>query len=105
MNFKFPTQMDEESSAILSEEKFARWEQESANGKWFWIFKRTALWLTLMIVMFGAVEFYSPETLSFDSNQIFVALFMFVGFIVGNILEWSKMEKEFNSSSVSLNKD
>ena len=101
MNFRFTTPKTGKTVSQLQAEKFTNWEKERANGKWFWIFKRAAAWLTLMIIMFGAVKFYSPETITFDGNQIFVALFMFGGFFVGTIFEWSKMEKEFSQLNLT----
>lgn len=101
MKFRFT---DSKAGKTVSEqqaEKLVHWEKERANGKWFWVFKRAAAWLTLMIVMFGAVEFYSPETISLDVNQLFIALFMFGGFFAGTILEWSKMEKQFQELSLT----
>jgi hypothetical protein len=77
--------------------QIARWKKERENGKWFWVFKRAAAWLTLMIVMFGAVKFYSPETLNFDGDQFFIAIFMFSGFFIGSIREWSNLEKQLDS--------
>ena len=101
MNFKFTPAKVGKTVSQLHSEQFARLEKERHNGKWFWIFKRLAAWLTLMIVMFGAVKFYSPETIIFDGDQIFVGLFMFGGFFAGTILEWSKLEKEFQALSLT----
>ena len=101
MNFRFTGSKAGKTVSEQQDERFAYREKERANGKWFWIFKRAAAWLTLMIVMFGAVKFYSPETITFDGSQIFVALFMFGGFFAGTILEWSKMEKEFHELSLT----
>lgn len=82
-------------------EIIARWEKERADGKWFWIFKRAAAWLFTAIVLYGATQFFAPQLISFDGNQIYIAVFMFGGFFAGSVLEWSKMEDFYQKNSVT----
>ncbi len=78
----------------------ARREKQRADGKSFWLFKRSAIWLTAVLLMFGTASFLFPGTIRFQSNQIFIAVFMFGGYFVGSLKEWGKMERMFQPPTV-----
>jgi hypothetical protein len=79
----------------------ARWEKQRADGKWFWVFKRAAAWLFVAILLYGAAQILTPNLISLDGEQFYVALFMFAGFFAGSIIEWSKMEKFYAKNSLT----
>lgn len=81
-------------------ELIARWEKERADGKWFWIFKRAAAWLFTAIMLYGAVNFFTPELINFGGSQFYIAVFMFAGFFAGSVMEWSKMENFYKKNSL-----
>lgn len=104
MNFKFTNPKNGSARQSLSAkeiEQISRWEKERADGKWFWIFKRASAWLVSVILMFGAANFFAADLISFNPNQIFVAVFMFGGFFVGSVMEWSKMEELYQANSLT----
>ena len=76
------------------------WKKQRADGKWFWLFKRAAVWLTFVILLFGAGNFLFPEQVNFQGTQIFIAVFMFAGYLIGSLNEWSKMEKTLQTQSL-----
>jgi len=102
MNFKFtdPRKVGKSSSRKQSE-LLSRWEKERADGKWFWIFKRASAWLVSLILMFGAANYFAADMVSFGGTQILVAVFMFGGFFIGSIMEWSKMEELYQTTSLT----
>lgn len=81
-------------SSLSSEdvEKIVRWEKERGEGKAFWIFRRAAAWLFVAILLYGAANFFFSDFIKLDLRQSFIAGFMFLGFVFGLHLEWSKME-------------
>lgn len=105
MNFNFfsdPNGGSARKSLSAKEiEKISRWEKERADGKWFWIFKRASAWLVSLILMFGAANFFAAELVGLDFNQVIVAAFMFVGFFIGSVMEWTKMEELYEANSLT----
>jgi hypothetical protein len=81
--------------------KLSRWEKERSQGKWFWIFRRTSIWFVAVILMFGALSFYSPESINLEDGQFFVAVFMLGGYVIDSIMDWSKMEKLYQSMALT----
>jgi hypothetical protein len=73
----------------------ARWEKLRAEGKWFWIFKRGAVWLTLVLLLYGLGALFFPTLFNFQKIQLYILLGMFGGFMISSILEWSKMETAY----------
>ena len=57
----------------------ARWEKLSAEGKWFWIFKRGAAWLASMLFLYGSGLLLFPNILHFEPFQFYILLGMFGG--------------------------
>jgi hypothetical protein len=99
MSFSFKRSPNVNNSLSKREsEIIARWEKERADGKWFWIFKRAAAWLFVAILLYGAASVLTPDLISFEGDQIYIAVFMFAGFFVGSILEWSKMEQLYRKN-------
>lgn len=93
-----------ESNQSLSQkqiDQLSRWEKERADGKWFWIFKRTSAWLVSLILMFGAANYFAAQLVSFDAGQMTVALFMLGGFFIGSVMEWTKMEEMYQANSLT----
>ena len=101
MKFNFTDPETGTASLQKRLETLANWEQHRADGKWFWLFKRSAIWLTTVLVLFGTGSFLFPEMINFQGPQIFIAVFMFGGYFIGSLNEWSKMEKLFQSQSYS----
>lgn len=102
MKFKFtdPRKVGNSLSPKQAEQ-LSRWEKERADGKWFWIFKRASAWLVSLILMFGAANYFAGEMVSLGSTQILIAVFMFGGFFIGSIMEWSKMEELYQTTSLT----
>jgi hypothetical protein len=73
----------------------ARREKLQADGKWFWLFKRGAVWLSIILVSYGLGGIFLPETFDFQSNQLLILSGMFGAFLVNSVFEWSKMEKSY----------
>jgi hypothetical protein len=88
--------LSEKDSAVI-----ARWEKERAEGKWFWIFKRAAAWIFIAILLYGAAQILTPNLISLSGDQFYIAVFMFAGFFVGSVMEWSKMEKFYAKNSLT----
>jgi hypothetical protein len=91
--------LSEKDSAII-----ARWEKERADGKWFWIFKRASAWVFVAILLYGAAQILTPNLISLSGDQLYIAVFMFAGFFVGSVMEWSKMEKLYQRNALAIDK-
>jgi hypothetical protein len=81
--------------------KLARWEKERADGKWFWIFRRTSTWFVSLIMLFGLISFFAPEQISFSPNHLFVVAAMLGGYVVDSLFDWTQMEKLYGSLSLT----
>lgn len=71
----------------------ARWEKIQADGKWLWIFKRGAIWTTMILCFYGLGALLYPAFFNFQPSQFLILSGMFVGFLVNSMLEWAKMEE------------
>lgn len=81
--------------------KLARWEKERNQGKWFWIFRRTCIWTLTIILLFAGIDFLAPDKIDFSSAHFFVVVFMLGGYIIDSLVDWSKMEKLYQSASLT----
>ena len=95
-NFKFGAKFA--SNEVMTA---ARWEKIQADGKWFWIFKRGAIWATMILFFYGAGALLVPTFFNFQPGQFLILSGMFAGFLVSSISEWSKMEKSYRENEVS----
>lgn len=78
-----------------------RWEKIQAEGKWLWIFKRGALWTTMILFFYGLGALLYPAFFNFQPSQFLILSGMFVGFLVNSMLEWSKMEELKQENEIS----
>ncbi|HEX8288998.1 MAG TPA: hypothetical protein VF556_13430 [Pyrinomonadaceae bacterium] len=94
-----------EKTGIVSSQKqirkLARWEKERNQGKWFWIFRRTCIWTLSLILLFAAINFFAPEKMDFSGTHFLVVLFMLGGYVIDSLVDWSKMEKLYQSASLT----
>jgi hypothetical protein len=77
----------------------ARWEKVQADGKWLWLFKRGAIWLTLLLFIYGLGAWLVPSEFNFQITQFYMLVGMFGAFMVNSIIEWSKMEKAYQKQN------
>jgi hypothetical protein len=78
-----------------------RLEKLQADGKWLWIFKRGASWITLICLFYGVGAFFVPSFFNFQPAQFLILSGMFVGFLVNSIFEWSKLEQSFQQKELN----
>lgn len=71
----------------------ARFEKIQADGKWLWIFKRGAIWVTMSLFLYGFGAILYPSQFNFQISQFYILFGMFGAFIFSSIMEWSKMEE------------
>lgn len=70
----------------------ANWEKIQADGKWLWIFKRGAIWATMILGFYGLGAIAYPTLFNFQPTQFYILFGMFGAFIFNSMIEWSKME-------------
>ncbi len=97
MNFNFFNKEGDKSLSPKQLEKLSRWEKERSDGKWFWIFRRSAAWFLCVILIFAAALVLGISAISFKDEQVFVVGFMFAGFVFSSFLDWTKMEKLYQN--------
>ena len=81
--------------------KLARWEKAKSDGKWFWIFRRTAIWFVSLILLFALISFFAPDKIVFSANHFVVVASMLAGYVIDSLIDWSKMEKLYGSLSLT----
>lgn len=81
--------------------KLQRWEKERDQGKWFWIFRRTSIWTLSIIVLFGVISYFAPDKIDFTSTHFVVVVFMLGGYVIDSLVDWSKMERLYQSASLT----
>lgn len=97
MNFNFFNKESNQSLSPKQLEKISRWEKERSYGKWFWIFRRSAAWFLCVILIFAAALGLGINEISFKNEQVFIVFFMLGGFVVSSFLDWTKMEKLYQT--------
>lgn len=97
MNFRFFKGNDARDPSALQLQKLARWEKDRAEGKWFWIFKRTASWLVSILLMVAAGHFLGFEMNLFQTGELMIVGGMMGGFVVSSLFDWSKMEQQYQN--------
>lgn len=90
MNDQKNSEFGENSAQTMSAE---RWEKIQAEGKWLWIFKRGAVWTTMILFFYGVGAMVYPAFFNFQTSQFLIISGMLIGFLINSILEWSKMEE------------
>ena len=81
--------------------KLQRWEKERDQGKWFWIFRRTSVWTLSIILLFGFISYFAPDKIDFTGTHFVVVLFMLGGYVIDSLVDWSKMERLYQSASLT----
>lgn len=79
----------------------ANWEKVQAEGKWLWIFKRGAVWATMILCFYGLGAIAFPSLFNFQITQFYILFGMFGAFIFSSIIEWSKMENLSQQAKIS----
>lgn len=97
MKFDFFKYEDSQSLSPKQLAKLSRWEKERDNGKWFWIFRRSAIWFLSLILAFAAFTVSGVNEIAFRDEQLFIVFFMLAGYVVSSFLDWSKMEKQYRT--------
>ena len=95
---------DEKTDTVSSQKqirKLARWEKERNQGKWFWIFRRTCVWTLSIILLFAGINSFAPDKMDFSSTHFVVVLFMLGGYVIDSMVDWSKMEKLYQSATLT----
>ncbi|MCU1288056.1 MAG: hypothetical protein JWN60_285 [Acidobacteria bacterium] len=101
MNSLFSNEKTGTASSQKHLRKLARWEKERNQGKWFWVFRRTSIWTLSLILLFAAIDYFAPEQIDFSSTQFFVVIFMLGGYVIDSLVDWSKMEKLYQSTALT----
>jgi hypothetical protein len=78
-----------------------RREKLQAEGKWLWIFKRGAIWLTALLFIYGMGAWLFPTQFDFQITQFYMLMGMFAAFMISSIQDWSKMERTFQSQKIN----
>ena len=94
----------DETNAVSSEKhikKLARWEKDRNNGKWFWIFRRTSIWFVSLLMLFALISSFAPVETDFSGMHFFAVVFMIGGFVLDSHVDWSQMEKIYQSGSLT----
>lgn len=84
-----------------SAQNAANWQKIQADGKWLWIFKRGALWTTIILLFYGLGALLVPAFFNFQPSQFLILSGMFIGFLINSMLEWSKMEENQQQNEIN----
>lgn len=77
----------------------SQWEKVHADGKFLWLFKRSAVWASICLFLYGVGALLYPSFFNFQMSQFYILFGMFGAFLYSSNSEWIKMEAKYQEET------